>query len=76
MDHRVVPNIDPDMACAWRVIRTLKENQVAWPGLGWRNIDAQIAQSICRLAPYVPTIAAMVDDPGDKSGAIETGPGR
>lgn len=71
VDHHPVPDIDPHMARARGVISPLEKYQVAGPCLGRGYRRAAPSQPFRRLPAHVPAVAAVVDDPAHKTGAVK-----
>ena len=73
MDHHAVADIDANVRRTNGVVSFFKEDQVTRLCICRRNIAALASQSIRCRAPDVPAIAAVIDDPADKTGAVKTG---
>ena len=61
------------MGCATGVVGFLEEDQVSGLCLTLRDNVAFSHQTVGRLPAYIPAIAAVVDDPAYKTGAVKTG---
>ena len=73
MDHHPVADINAHMGCATGVVGFLEEDQVSGLCLTLRDNVAFSHQTVGRLPAYIPAIAAVVDDPAYKTGAVKTG---
>ena len=67
MDHHIVPNINPTMGHARRVIGADKEHQIA--GARCAGGGADVIEPLGSQAAYIP--AGMIDHPGHKAGAVK-----
>ena len=71
MDHHPVADINAHMGCATGVVGFLEEDQVSGLCLTLRDNVAFSHQTVGRLPAYIPVIAAVVDDPAYKTGAVK-----
>ena len=73
VNHHPVADINAHMGCATGVVGFLEEDQVSGLCLTLRDNVAFSHQTVGRLPAYIPAIAAVVDDPAYKTGAVKTG---
>ena len=71
VDHHIVAHIDCNMACARRVVRSLEEDDISRFRLACRYDGKLLPQSLCRRSSIVPSVAAVVDHPADKTGTVK-----
>ena len=67
MDHHIVPNINPTMGHARRVIGADKEHQIARFRVAGRGAD--VIEPLGPQAAHIP--AGVIDHPGHKAGAVK-----
>ena len=73
MDHHPVADINAHMGRSAGVVGFLEEDQVSGLCLALRDNVAFSHQTVGRLPAYIPAIAAVVDDPANKTRTVKAG---
>ena len=73
MDHHSVAHINAYMGCTCRIIGSLEEDQISRFCLIRRYIGTAGPQALGRQPSHIPTISAVIDNPGNKSRAVKAG---
>ena len=73
MDHHPVAHIDGNVACTGCVVGSLEEDDISRFCLTPWNDGKLLSQAFRRGSTIIPAIAAVVDHPAHKAGAVKTG---
>lgn len=73
VNHHAVADINANVACTRGVISILEENQIAGPCITRPDDFAVVSEPFGGRAPYIPAVAAVVNDIADKAGAVKAG---
>ena len=73
VNHHAVADINANVACTRGVISILEENQIAGPCITRPDDFAVVSEPFGGRAPYIPAVAAVVNDVADKAGAVKAG---
>lgn len=71
MDHHSVTHINTNVRCAGGIIGALEEDKVSRLCFTFRDNVAHTHQAVCRQSANIPSIAAVIDNPGNKTGAVK-----